>query len=146
MAKRRISQQQSRRISAAQEKKLEDAGDLSGELSGGLVIARYGKRVLVEDASSGEQRQCFIRPHIDNLVAGDRVAWRASENEGVIEALEDRSTVLTRTSPHGDLKPIAANATTLRQSMIRCAIKGCCLNGNQVLPPQKLCQARLTTS
>lgn len=109
MAKRRISQQQSRRISAAQGKKLENAGDLSGELSEGLVIARYGKRALVEDASSGEQRQCFIRPHIDNLVAGDRVAWQASENEGVIEALEDRSSVLTRTSARGDLKPIAAN-------------------------------------
>ena len=109
MAKRRISQQQSRRISAAREKRLEDASDLSGELSGGLVIARYGKRALVEDTGSGEQRQCFIRPHIDNLVAGDRVAWQTSENEGVIEALQDRSTVLTRTSPRGDLKPIAAN-------------------------------------
>lgn len=113
MAKRRISQQQSRRISAAQERRLENTGDLSGELNGGLVIARYGQRALVEDSLSGEHRQCFIRPHIDNVVAGDRVAWQTSEHEGVIAAVEARHTVLTRANPRGDLKPIAANVDVM---------------------------------
>jgi len=108
MAKRRINQQQSRRISAAQAKQLANAQGTTGQVNSGLVIARFGQRVLVEYAM-GQQRQCFMRPHIENIVAGDRVAWQESEDGGVIEAVEERATVLTRPNARGELRPIAAN-------------------------------------
>lgn len=108
MAKRRLTQQQHRRINAARAEKHQLADNELGEARPGLVIARYGKRVLVESAN-GERRQCVLRANLDSLVAGDEVTWRPSEDSGVIETRGDRRSVLNRPDSRGNLRPVAAN-------------------------------------
>ncbi len=114
MSKRRLSHQQQRRIRAARERKValvdNDPGAANlGDAQPGLVIARYGKRALVEDAD-GERRQCFLRANLDSIVAGDRVVWRTSDDgAGVIDARAERSSELSRPDIRGNLRPVAAN-------------------------------------
>ena len=112
MPKRHLSQQQQRRIRASQAQSLRDAQTSLDGAEPGLVIARYGKRALVED-NDGERWQCELRANIDSVVAGDRVVWRKSDHSGVIEARDDRRTVLSRPDARGKLRPVAANIDTM---------------------------------
>ena len=109
MSKRRLSDQQRRRIEAAQERHRTQAS--AGEESG-LVIARFGKRVLLE-TNSGKQVSATLRRHVDDPVAGDRVIWVSEGDGGVVEALLPRSTVISRPNSQGRLRPIAANIDRL---------------------------------
>lgn len=108
MAKRRLTQQQHRRINAARAQKHQLAEGELGEARPGLVIARYGKRALVE-SDNGERRQCVMRANLDGLVAGDTVSWRPSQDSGVIETRGERHSVLSRPDSRGHLRPVAAN-------------------------------------
>lgn len=108
MSKRHLSQQQQRRIRAAQARSLRDAETSLDGAEPGLVVARYGKRALIED-SARERWQCESRSNIDGLVAGDHVVWRKSGHGGVIEARSERKSVLCRPDARGKLRPVAAN-------------------------------------
>jgi len=112
MAKRRLTQQQQRRIHAARAQKHQIADQELGEARPGLVIARYGKRALIE-SDDGERRQCVMRANLDSLVAGDEVSWRPSEASGVIETRGERRSVLNRPDSRGTLRPVAANIDLL---------------------------------
>lgn len=114
MSKRRINQQQSVRIEKRQQRYCQTQ-TMKGELIShhGLVIKRYSRHALVED-NTGGIINCSIRPTIDTLVAGDRVAWQKSAvNQGVIVSRHPRSSIIGRPSKQGILKPIAANITQL---------------------------------
>ena len=74
----------------------------------GLVITRYGQRLLVE-AESGELYQCTGRQNIELSVAGDQVVFQTiSDTEGVVTALLKRDNQLSRAH-----KLIAANIDQL---------------------------------
>lgn len=74
----------------------------------GLVITRYGQRLLVE-TESGELYQCTGRRNIELSVAGDQVLFQPTDNgEGVVTALLERDNSLTRSQ-----KLIAANIDEL---------------------------------
>ena len=74
----------------------------------GLVITRYGQRLLVE-SESGELYQCTGRRNIELSVAGDQVIFQTTDNgEGVVTALLPRDNFLTRSQ-----KLIAANIDEL---------------------------------
>ncbi|WP_428087155.1 ribosome small subunit-dependent GTPase A [Candidatus Thioglobus sp.] len=74
----------------------------------GLVITRYGQRLLVE-SQSGELYQCTGRRNIELSVAGDQVIFQPTDNnEGVVTALLPRDNFLTRAQ-----KLIAANIDEL---------------------------------
>lgn len=74
----------------------------------GLVITRYGQRLLVK-AKSGELYQCTARRNIDLSVAGDRVIFQITQsNQGIVTALLERHNQLHRTH-----KLIAANIDQL---------------------------------
>lgn len=112
MSKRRISDQQSRRIQArrAQSVKAADDGNLGAEQNG-IVISRFGKQADVE-CSEGIVRRCYLRTHLEHLVCGDQVIWRADNSEqsaGVVVADLPRKNVLARPDDRGRLKPVAAN-------------------------------------
>jgi len=64
----------------------------------------------VEDAA-GEVHRCNLRRTIRSLVTGDRVVWRPAlgGGKGIVEAVHERSSVLTRPDYYDGLKPIAAN-------------------------------------
>jgi len=106
----RIEKIQAERIARANK-----ASDSSEELlddtvkaQTGLVITRYGQRLLVE-AESGELYQCTGRRNIELSVAGDQVIFQTiNDDEGVVTALLDRDNQLSRSQ-----KIIAANIDQL---------------------------------
>lgn len=61
----------------------------------GLVIAGHGRHVVVESPDGG-RRICHPRGKKNHAVVGDRVWWKASEDEGTIEALQERRNLLYR--------------------------------------------------
>lgn len=85
-----------------------------GESKKGLVITRFGQHADIEDLESGEIQRCNLRRGIESLVSGDRVIWRKGLEtmagiSGVVEAVEPRTSVLTRPDYYDGLKPVAAN-------------------------------------
>jgi len=68
------------------------------------------------ESADGETHRCNIRRTIRSLVTGDRVVWRpgkaAAEGvnvKGIVEAVHERTSVLTRPDFYDGVKPIAAN-------------------------------------
>ncbi|HXE22441.1 MAG TPA: ribosome small subunit-dependent GTPase A [Rhodoferax sp.] len=64
-------------------------------LNHGLVVAGYGRHFLVETAQ-GQRVICHPRGKKSQAVVGDRVRWRASQDEGTIEQIEARHNLLYR--------------------------------------------------
>lgn len=61
----------------------------------GLVIASFGRHVLVED-TAGNVRICHPKGKRNEAVVGDKVMWQASEDEGRIMGIEPRTNLLFR--------------------------------------------------
>ena len=105
MTKRRLTDQQARRIQAQRSSE----GDVAGETGQpGVVIARYGKQALIE-TRAGDRLLCHLRAHLESPVAGDEVLWLPTEETGVVDALVTRRNVLQRPDAQGRLRPVAAN-------------------------------------
>lgn len=105
----------------------------------GLVIAHFGTQVEIEpletstplvsseqghsveeaidkkDSPNKEQvqkpirRRCHFRANLGSLVTGDHVVFRDGDPMGVVVAVKERQTALSRPDPYGELKTIAAN-------------------------------------
>lgn len=116
---RRLSEQQRRRIAEQQRTRRErlhqqDSEPASGSLGAeqmALVIAHYGQHVDVETVDRQRWR-CHLRANSETVVTGDRVAVQLPENSdatGVVTALTERSSLLTRPDARGRLRPVAAN-------------------------------------
>lgn len=120
--KKKLTKGQQRRILKNQEKRLEkrltepsrewEEGSL-GPIEHGRVVSRFGQHADVLDEQHHILR-CNIRRDIKNLVTGDRVAWRraAAQDQGlqgIVEAVEERETVLCRPDHYDGVKPVAAN-------------------------------------
>ncbi|MGE2242182.1 small ribosomal subunit biogenesis GTPase RsgA [Morganella morganii] len=121
MAKQKLSKGQVRRVQANQQRKLrkenrpEPEDSLFDEAQEGQVISRFGQHADIE-AADGSVQRCNLRRTIKSLVTGDRVVWRAAlqNNEegrvnGIVEAVHERESVLTRPDFYDGIKPIAAN-------------------------------------
>lgn len=121
MAKRRINDQQQRRIQSIQQKRRDKAEinqqkkteSLSkqglGAEQSGQVITNFGRNLLVEDQNNALYR-CVARQNLGAIVCGDQVIWQAStDNEGVIVAVQARHSLLQKPGFGGKLKPMAAN-------------------------------------
>ena len=61
----------------------------------GLIVANYGRHFLVE-TSDGKRLICHSRGKKSQGVVGDRVLWKASEDEGTIEKIEARRNLFYR--------------------------------------------------
>ncbi|RWR02857.1 GTPase RsgA [[Pantoea] beijingensis] len=120
MSKNKLSKGQQRRVSANHDRRLktragkpEPDDSLFGEARDGIAISRFGMHVDVEDAD-GTVHRCNIRRTIRSLVTGDRVVWRPGKEgsamvKGIVEAVHERTSVLTRPDFYDGVKPIAAN-------------------------------------
>ncbi|MBU3068346.1 small ribosomal subunit biogenesis GTPase RsgA [Aestuariicella sp. G3-2] len=124
MSKRKLTRRQAWRIQKVQDeraaraaKRAEKAqekieeGDLGPEQHG-LVIAHYGTQVLVEATdgdNQGQVQRCHMRANLGSLVTGDKVVWRSGAPLGVIVAVLERHSQLSRPDPYGDMKTVAAN-------------------------------------
>lgn len=127
--KKHLSQRQTDRIAGNQQKRLERLEKKAakaeqqlqhtqlGEAEAGVVISRFGQHADVED-QNGVIERCNIRRTISSLVCGDKVVWRRALQpqagiSGVIEAVQERSSVLSRPDFYDGLKPVAANIDLL---------------------------------
>lgn len=125
MAKRQLTRRQQWRIDKIQQARVNRAtsreaklqeeligGDFGAEQQG-LVIAHFGSQVAVED-EQGQIWQCHLRANLPAIVTGDKVIWRAgNQQNGIISALLSRDSELCRTDSYGNLKAIAANLDLL---------------------------------
>jgi len=111
---RRVRQNQKRRLETPTQD-LNIANDDLAAPEPGIIISRYGQHadVLADD---GYRCRCHIRRGVESLVCGDKVVWRRvlkgieSETiQGVIEAVHDRKSLLSRPDFYDGLKPVAAN-------------------------------------
>ncbi len=105
MNKRRLSQNQQRRIAQQQNRH----GRLDNTLDG-IVISHYGKQLVVE-AADGTLHQCKLRQNLGALVCGDRVRFQpqAEQRHGVVVALAERHNLLQKEGFGGKPKAVAAN-------------------------------------
>ena len=129
---RRIKANQSKRLAKAKrEKSASDTVEIEDHLLGaqqfGRIITRYGMHADVEiqanpsteddelpEMKVGDIIRCNIRRAVDSLVCGDIVVWRPykinnDDFQGVIEAVEPRSSEFVRPDFYDGLKPVAAN-------------------------------------
>ncbi|MCP5357864.1 MAG: small ribosomal subunit biogenesis GTPase RsgA [Pseudomonadales bacterium] len=126
MAKRRLTQQQRTRIdrrqaSRGRETDAQDPAEISGEGLGpeatGLVICHYGQQLEIESTaidSEGQIFRCYQRTNLPPLATGDRVVWQAdSDSTGVIVALQERQSLMSRPNQQANLRPVAANVTVV---------------------------------
>jgi ribosome biogenesis GTPase len=101
-----------RRLKRADNKPELDDSQLR-EPQDGMVISRLGMHADIE-ARDGTQHRCNIRRTLRSLVTGDRVVWRPGVGtheglKGIVEAVHERTSVLTRPDFYDGVKPIAAN-------------------------------------
>lgn len=118
MSKRKLTQNQQRRIKSNHHKKiskpeLEWQDDMLGEVQQGVVITRHAKHADVETAQ-GEIYRCNLRRTLKNVVVGDQVSWRLGSEQlqgisGVIEAIYPRKNELSRPDYYDGIKVMASN-------------------------------------
>ena len=120
MAKaKKLTKGQHRQINRNLEKKLKKESaeifkdDELGEQQPGLIVSRFGQHADVE-TQNGDIFRCNIRRTVKSLVCGDNVVWRQGKATdhtitGVIEAVHERHSELSRPDVYDGVKPIAAN-------------------------------------
>ena len=130
MAKRKLNRRQQWRIQKVQDerlarakKKQQSVNDdelLDETLHHGIVVSHFGATLDIEDATSHSLIRCALRQNIDAIVCGDKIVWQQLANipegeqiQGVVTALEVRTTVLARPDFSGQMKPVAANIDQL---------------------------------
>lgn len=85
----------------------------TGTLHRGVVIVNYGRNMLVED-STGNLARCVARRGLAQIVCGDEVDWLPTgDQEGVVEQLAPRRSVLNRADSGNRLRPLVANIDQL---------------------------------
>ena len=77
----------------------------------GRVVSGHGRRLVVEGAA-GVRVLCHTRGKRSEAVVGDRVRWQSSGDEGVIDAVLPRTSLLYR-QDEWKTKAFAANIDQL---------------------------------
>lgn len=116
--RRRLNKGQQRQVSVNQKKRLKntDIEWTDSQLNApepGRVISRFGQHADIRD-EQGNTYRCHIRRVISSLVCGDSVLWSRSSVEqqgmkGVVVAVQERDSLLSRPDYYDGLKPVAAN-------------------------------------
>ena len=71
------------------------SADLQSGLKNGLVVAGFGRHVMVE-TDAGERVICHPRGKKNTAVVGDRIKWLTTQDQGTIEKLEPRKNLFYR--------------------------------------------------
>ncbi len=123
--KKKLTKGQSRRVRSNQNKRLRREKDdvqwdetLLESAREGLVITRFGQHADIEDPETGTIHRCNLRRSIQSLVSGDRVVWRPGVEAlqgiaGVVEAVHERESMLTRPDYYDGVKAVAANVNRI---------------------------------
>lgn len=111
---RQIAENRSKRLRASAPSENQDNA-LLGDPVEGRVVSRFGKHAIVETLDTArEPHKCYIRRTIKSVVCGDKVVFRPSisseeRDRGIVEAVLDRKSTLSRPDFYDGIKPIAAN-------------------------------------
>jgi ribosome biogenesis GTPase len=122
MARRKLTKRQQQRIASIQEarraryesraKRTQVAGS-PDQARPGIIVTRHGQNLVVRD-EHGQFQHCLFRQNLGELVCGDEVVWQPTEpGEGVVTALLNRRSVLSRPDYVGRDKPLAANLSQI---------------------------------
>jgi len=121
--KKKLTKGQQRRVTSNRKKRLSGTEELQPQVQwqadqlssqeDGLIISRYGQHADVE-SQDGKIFRCNIRRTAGSLVTGDKVVWRRGNEilsgiSGVIEAVHERTSELTRPDFYDGVKVVAAN-------------------------------------
>ena len=107
-----------RRKTAPRKPPAEDNQPLAPDQRQGLIIAHYGRDLVLEDDRRA-LHLCSARKKLGRVVCGDRVHWQPTgPGQGVVTAVEARRSLLARPDARGQERPLAAN---LDQMAIVCA-------------------------
>ena len=118
---RRIKENQANKLKLLKNKGKNDKvlwqDEQLGNAQSGVVISRFGQHADIEGDDNKIYR-CNIRRSIDSLVCGDKVIWRLGKEEqlkinGIVEAVEERTSMLSRPDVYDGVKPIAANISQI---------------------------------
>lgn len=108
MAKRRLSQQQKKRIQAAQH-----ASSQSDEHAQGLVVSHQGGQILVE-LDAAQIVECKIKSNLGTIVCGDRVSIETTaQQEHRVIGILPRENLLQRVDGFAQVRAVAANISQL---------------------------------
>jgi len=131
MTKRKLNRRQQWRIQKIQEERLarakkkqqktgSDTEELNEVMHYGVVVSHFGATLDIENAKDQRLIRCALRQNIGTIVCGDKVVWQRLSNialdaqiQGVITALEKRTSLLARPDFSGQIKPVAANIDQL---------------------------------
>ncbi len=123
MTKRRLTEQQKRRIARNKSEQLDNSTsiDNNGIQLSGTVISHYGREVVVE-SSDRNTHVCKLRQNLGDIACGDRVVFIPQDTtvHGVITAIEPRDNLLEKIGFGNKTKPVAANVD---QVVIVCSIE-----------------------
>lgn len=123
MAKRRLTDQQKRRIASNKNilSKTHNADSSSSDeqVYNGLVVSHHGRKLVVE-ADDGKQYDCKLRQNLGDIACGDSVVIQVDPHQhGVVVAVNERKNVLEKTGFAGQSKTVAAN---IGQLVIVCSV------------------------
>lgn len=118
--KKKLTKGQIRRVRSNQNRRLQSNKEVQWDESllenpqEGIVITRFGQHADIEDMETHKIYRCNLRRSIGSLVSGDRVVWRQGKEvlagiSGVVEAIHERKSVLTRPDYFEGVKAVAAN-------------------------------------
>lgn len=112
MAKRRLSEQQQRRIKKAHQSlnnaKIDDENTFQA-----LVISHRGGLINVEDSRNGKLIRCKPRTNLGSIICGDQVIVKAVKKDFVIAAINERNNIIQRVDGFGKIHSVAANISQL---------------------------------
>jgi len=124
MAKRRLTDQQKRRIASNKNNltRTQDAelNTSDNRIFNGLVVSHHGRKLMVE-TDDNQQYDCKLRQNLGDIACGDSVVIQIDQHDhGVVVAVNERKNVLEKTGFGGQAKTVAAN---IGQVVIVCSVE-----------------------
>lgn len=123
MAKRKLTEQQKRRIARNKSDQLDADAiiDPGTERLNGTIVSHFGRQVIVE-THNRDQYTCKLRQNLGDIACGDRVAFQLQQDsgEGVVVAIETRDNLLEKIGFGNKAKPVAANVD---QIVVVCSVE-----------------------
>ena len=124
MAKRRLTDQQKRRIASNKNNlsKLQDSKDAASgfQIYNGLVVSHHGRKLVIE-TEDNTQYHCKLRQNLGDIACGDSVVIQVDKKDhGIVVAVNERNNLLEKTGFAGRAKTVAAN---IGQVVIVCSVE-----------------------
>lgn len=124
MAKRRLTDQQKRRIASNKnslsKSQNHENNSADNHVFDGLVVSHHGRKLLVE-TDDKQQYHCKLRQNLGDIACGDSVVIQTDKKDhGIVVAVNERKNLLEKTGFAGQAKTVAAN---IGQVVIVCSVE-----------------------